>query len=136
MKDLKNVDRVQYLIAAKEIIAARPWHENIIRLSYAEPVSTRVPKEMKWLTEKSDYGTESGQLYPHHFHAAYLRILTGHGVLPLLLYGCGIILLWRYNKYLSLGLAVCSLSMSVPYLTLFFGALQIAMIYPPKKKQP
>lgn len=132
-EDLKNpskVDRFQYLEEAKKIVNMRSAGDNTWRLGFSEPVSTRVDANMKWLTSKSSHGTEQGQLYPHHFHLAYLRILMGHGVIPLLLFVTAIALLWRYNKYLALGLGVCSLSMSTPYLSLFFGALHIAMAFP------
>lgn len=138
-EELKNpgkVDRFIFMQEAAKIVKARPFHENIIRLSYASPVSTRVDGKMKWLTNKGKHGTGIGQLYPHHFHLAYLRILVGHGFLPLAIYLIAIALLWKVNKYLAIGVGVCSLSMSVPYLSIFFGALQIAMAFPTTRRYP
>ncbi len=136
-KELKNpekVDRVIYFVEAGKIIESRPVGENFMRLSYSEPVSTRVAEQMKWLTRRDRVGMEKGQLYPHHFHLAYLRLLVGHGFVVLLLYLIAIPLIWKHNRYLALGIGVCSLSMSVPYLSLFFGALQFAMAFPTRER--
>lgn len=133
LRNPAKVDRFIYLIEAGKIIERRSVSENLVRLTYAEPVSTRVADDMKWLTSRSDTGTEQGQLYPHHFHLAYLRLLTGHGFVVLGLFVVALPFVWRHNKYLALGLGVCSLSMSVPYLSLFFGSLQIAMAFPSVK---
>lgn len=130
LKDPSKVDRFHYVDAAAKIVQSRSALENTWRFSFSAPVSTRVNDNMKWLTSKSAHGTEQGQLYPHHFHLAYLRILMGHGFIPLLLFIIGILFVWRFNRYLALGLGICSLSMSTPYLSVFFGALQIAAAYP------
>lgn len=134
LKTPSKVDRVIYMVEAGKIMEDRPWFENVIRLSYAEAVQNRVNTHMKWLTDKGRHGTEAGQLYPHHFHLAYLRILMGHGFVVFFCYIIGSILIWRVNKYLSLGLLICSLSMSVPYLSLFFGALHFAMAFPNRSR--
>ncbi|MDF1753758.1 MAG: hypothetical protein P1U89_13340 [Verrucomicrobiales bacterium] len=136
-EELKNpgkVDRFIFFEQAVKIVQRRPIQENLMRFSYADPVSTRVPNDMKWLTSHSEHGTEIGQLYPHHFHLAFLRILVGHGFIPFFLYLAVIVLLWKVNKYLSLGIAICSLSMSVPYLSLFFGTLQLALAFTPNRR--
>lgn len=130
LKNPSRVDRFIYAVEVGKIIEKRSIQDNLIRLSYAQAVQNRVNNNMKWLTEKGRHGTESGQLYPHHFHLAYLRILVGHGFLVLFAYLISIPLVWRVNKYLAIGLLVCSLSMSVPYLSLFFGALHLAMAFP------
>lgn len=137
--ELKNpgkVDRLIYLVEAGKIVEQRPLGENLLRLSFAEPVSTRVADDMKWLTSKYRAATEKGQLYPHHFHLAYLRLIVGHGFVVFILYLVALPFVWRHNRYLALGLGICSLSMSVPYLSLFFGALQIAMAFPTARPIP
>lgn len=133
LKNPSKVDRMIYLIEAKKIVERRSINENLLRLSFSEPVSTRVADDMKWLTSKHREGTEEGQLYPHHFHLAYLRLLVGHGFVVFLLFIVALPFVWRHNRYLALGLGICSLSMSVPYLSLFFGSLQIAMAFPTAK---